>query len=188
MRNLAVAAVLFAAACSHQQQAATSSGNLSAQNASTQQPIASPPIAAAAPRMHCVACASIDRQNVAGHDSCPIVRVHFAFDDDQLSDIAKATLARHSECFRRGATQLSVEGNADERGTESYNQALGQRRAHSVVSYLRSLGVPEDDLRVISYGKDRPLCLGHTESCWEQNRRVTLRPGDLSASTPRNVQ
>ncbi|HZS36217.1 MAG TPA: hypothetical protein VFF06_05295, partial [Polyangia bacterium] len=140
MRNFAVAAVLFAAACSHQQRASTSSENLSAENASAQQataqpiaeqpvaqpstsqpmasqPMASQPTAAAEPVRHfrCVPCASTQRQNVAGHESCPIVRVHFAFDDDQLTDAAKATLARNSECFRRGATQLSVEGNADER-------------------------------------------------------------------------
>jgi outer membrane protein OmpA-like peptidoglycan-associated protein len=57
-----------------------------------------------------------------------------------------------------------------------------------VAIYLESLGVPESDLHAISYGKDRPLCLGHEESCWQQNRRVTLRPGNLSASTPRTVQ
>jgi len=116
----------------------------------------------------------------------------FPGDGGQLGDaerrIYEATLQRNADCFRRGNARLDVEGNADERGPEAYNRDLGERRAHAVSSYLQSLGVSASDLNAISFGKDRPLCLGHEESCWKQNRRVTLRPSNLSASTPRTVE
>jgi peptidoglycan-associated lipoprotein len=68
--------------------------------------------------------------------------------------------------------RLSLEGHCDERGTEEYNLALGQRRADSVRSYLVSGGISPDRLKTISYGEEKPVDNGHDESAWAKNRRV----------------
>jgi peptidoglycan-associated lipoprotein len=64
-----------------------------------------------------------------------------------------------------------VEGNCDERGTNEYNLALGERRSDSAKSYLVSLGISPDRVETISYGEERPLAIGHNEDSWSQNRR-----------------
>jgi len=69
------------------------------------------------------------------------------------------------------STKLTVEGHCDERGTAEYNIALGDRRAKSAKNYLQNLGVDSGRTSTISYGKERPICLQHDESCWWQNRR-----------------
>jgi peptidoglycan-associated lipoprotein len=68
--------------------------------------------------------------------------------------------------------KLLIEGHADERGSEEYNLALGDRRAQSVKDFLTSMGIPDAQLTLISYGKERPVCSDETESCWQRNRRA----------------
>lgn len=68
--------------------------------------------------------------------------------------------------------RLSIEGHCDERNTESYNLALGERRANAAKEYLIGLGVPGDRLSTVSYGKARPVCTQATEDCWAKNRRA----------------
>jgi peptidoglycan-associated lipoprotein len=72
--------------------------------------------------------------------------------------------------------RVMVEGNADERGTEAYNYELGERRAQAVSSFLESEGVSGDQLRTISFGKNRPRCTGHDEACWKHNRVAAVAP------------
>jgi peptidoglycan-associated lipoprotein len=67
---------------------------------------------------------------------------------------------------------FTIEGHCDERGTNEYNLALGQRRATAAKDYVVSLGVAADLLRTISYGEERPFCRQSDESCWQQNRRA----------------
>ena len=67
---------------------------------------------------------------------------------------------------------MTLEGHCDERGTDEYNLALGERRAHSARSYMVSLGVPASRLTTLSYGEERPACSDTDESCWRQNRRA----------------
>lgn len=69
---------------------------------------------------------------------------------------------------------LSIEGHADERGSEEYNLALGDERAKAARAYLVQVGIPEQQLSVISYGKDRPVCEDHDETCWQKNRRIHI--------------
>jgi peptidoglycan-associated lipoprotein len=69
-----------------------------------------------------------------------------------------------------------IEGNADERGTEEWNIALGDKRATAVAEYLQRLGVSQPQLKTVSYGKERPLCEEHNEECWSKNRRAAVRP------------
>jgi|YelNatPaOPRAMG01_1025707.scaffolds.fasta_scaffold151285_2 peptidoglycan-associated lipoprotein len=67
--------------------------------------------------------------------------------------------------------QVIIEGNCDERNTEAYNLALGERRANAAKEYLIGLGVAADHIQTVSYGKSHPLCTEHTPECWQINRR-----------------
>jgi peptidoglycan-associated lipoprotein len=67
--------------------------------------------------------------------------------------------------------KVVVEGNCDERGTNEYNMALGQRRADAAAKYLKSLGVGAGRISTVSYGEDRPVCKDSNEACWSKNRR-----------------
>ena len=67
--------------------------------------------------------------------------------------------------------KVALEGHADERGTREYNLALGERRANAAKDFLVALGVSPNRIKVISYGKEKPVALGHDEASWSQNRR-----------------
>jgi peptidoglycan-associated lipoprotein len=109
--------------------------------------------------------------------ACPIVRVGFATDSDVIPDIDKPMLDQAASCLKdEQRLRVEVEGNADERGTQEYNFELGQRRSNAVVSYLEGQGVASDRLKAISFGKDRPRCTGHDESCWQHNRVAAIAP------------
>jgi len=70
--------------------------------------------------------------------------------------------------------KLTIEGHCDERGSEEYNRALGDARAEAAKNYLAGVGIPSTQLAVISYGKDKPVCEEHNESCWQKNRRIHI--------------
>jgi peptidoglycan-associated lipoprotein len=70
--------------------------------------------------------------------------------------------------------KLTVEGHCDERGSEEYNLALGDARAKQAKEYLAGLGLPGDQVKVLSFGKDKPICDDHDEACWQKNRRAHL--------------
>lgn len=98
--------------------------------------------------------------------------VYFDLNSYTLSSEAQSQLQRQSAWLTQyPATTLTVEGHCDERGTREFNLALGERRANAVANYLVALGVNQSRLSVISYGKERPLCVQSDESCWSQNRR-----------------
>ena len=70
--------------------------------------------------------------------------------------------------------RLTIEGHADERGSAEYNVALGDRRASAAKEYLVGIGIPAAQLSVLSYGKEKPVCMEHGESCWQRNRRIHI--------------
>jgi peptidoglycan-associated lipoprotein len=70
--------------------------------------------------------------------------------------------------------KLTIEGHCDERGSAEYNIALGDKRAEAAKSYLAQVGIPAAQLNEISFGKDRPVCEEHAESCWQRNRRIHI--------------
>ncbi len=70
--------------------------------------------------------------------------------------------------------KLLIEGHCDERGSEEYNMALGDRRAKAAEEFLSSMGIPNNQLTIISLGKDRPVCTDKTEECFQRNRRAHL--------------
>lgn len=101
--------------------------------------------------------------------------IYFDFDKSDLADTTRADLARNADFLKRHQEfTLTIEGHCDERGTNEYNLALGERRANAAKSYLSSLGVASDRMVTISYGEERPVCSATEESCWSQNRRAHM--------------
>ena len=101
-------------------------------------------------------------------------RIHFPFDQSRITDEAAQVLRRKADVLRDNpGVRLVIEGHCDERGSNEYNMALGQRRANAARQYLLDLGVPEDVIvRTVSYGEERPLVNRSTEEAWAQNRRA----------------
>jgi peptidoglycan-associated lipoprotein len=98
---------------------------------------------------------------------------------DDASTVLKADVGVIRDILANYPNQkLLVEGNADERGSEEYNLALGDRRARAAQEFLVSMGIPAAQLSLVSYGKERPICTDKTEDCWQRNRRahVTAAP------------
>ncbi len=101
--------------------------------------------------------------------------VFFAYDSFAISEEGRQALARDAEWIKANpSAQLKIEGHCDERGTSAYNLVLGEKRAKAVRNYLVELGVGANRLSVVSYGKERPFCKEHNESCYAQNRRGHL--------------
>ena len=101
--------------------------------------------------------------------------VFFAYDSFAISEDGRQVLARNAEWVKGNpGAQLKIEGHCDERGTSAYNMVLGEKRAKAARNYLVELGVTPNHLSIISYGKERPVCKEHAESCYAQNRRGHL--------------
>ncbi len=105
--------------------------------------------------------------------------VYFDYDKHTLRPDAQSTLQADANTLRTILEQyptykLTVEGFCDERGSDAYNLALGDQRALKAEQFLESLGLPSSHLRVVSFGKQDPICTEHTESCWQKNRRAHI--------------
>ena len=103
----------------------------------------------------------------------------FDYDKSTLREDAVKALQADSTELRNilkdyPAYKLSIEGHCDERGSAEYNVALGERRAESAKEYLVQVGIPGEQLHVISYGKEKPVCTEADEGCWQKNRRIHI--------------
>lgn len=99
-------------------------------------------------------------------------KIFFDFDKSNLKPEAQAVLKKKAAFLRENpAFYLLIEGHCDERGTEEYNLALGERRAASARDFLVNLGIAAGRIKTISYGELRPVDPGHNEAAWSQNRR-----------------
>lgn len=100
--------------------------------------------------------------------------VPFEFDRSDLTSAARANLEQMAACLKQAPESLTVvvEGHCDDRGTQEYNLALGERRAQTVVAFLRAQGIDTRRLIVRSKGENEPLCSAQTDACWAKNRRV----------------
>ncbi len=102
-------------------------------------------------------------------------RIYFDFDQFVLRDDAKKILRNNAQqLLERMGVSVVVEGHCDDRGTNEYNLALGERRANSVKKYLVNLGVKGSRISTISYGEEQPLDVGSNEAAWAKNRRADL--------------
>lgn len=107
-----------------------------------------------------------------GRTSAPMLPVYFDFDKSVIRDDQKPRIIGNAEYLKANPQiAIRVEGNCDERGTNEYNMALGERRAKSGKKYLTNLGIAADRIKTISFGEEKPLNYGHDESAWSQNRR-----------------
>jgi peptidoglycan-associated lipoprotein len=100
--------------------------------------------------------------------------IYFAFDQATILNSAKPILEANSVLFNTRFKHLTllVEGHCDERGSVEYNLVLGVRRAQVVKAYLVDLGIPQLRIRIVSYGKERPVCSQQHDACWQKNRRT----------------
>jgi peptidoglycan-associated lipoprotein len=109
-------------------------------------------------------------------DSCLRQRVvYFDFDKSDIKPQFEAAIGCHAKYLRQfPGARVTLEGNADERGTREYNLGLGERRGNAVSSALGAAGASTAQLNVVSYGEERPVCKEHNEDCWQKNRRVEI--------------
>jgi peptidoglycan-associated lipoprotein len=188
---LGLATLLSTAACTHKQPVA--------QKPADTTPVASTPAPAqAAPlqqRQTPTARTPDAPQTPRGPNMTPVERAtlneKLAHLNDALFDYDKAAIRDDASTVLKSDVgvirdilanypnqKLLIEGNADERGSEEYNLALGDRRARAAQEFLVQMGIPAAQLSLVSYGKERPICTDKTEDCWQRNRRahVTAAP------------
>jgi len=112
-------------------------------------------------------------KETASATAADLTRIHFDFDSYVLSGEARATLQQNAAILKSvPGLKVRVEGHCDERGSDDYNLALGERRAQATVDYLVSLGVSSGKLSTISYGEMKPLDPASNETAWAKNRRA----------------
>ena len=111
-----------------------------------------------------------------------VVDAYFEYDKTDIREDARAGLTKDADALKAifasfPDASVTIEGHCDERGSAEYNLALGDRRATAAKEFLVQLGVPGDKLKTISYGKERPQCTDHDETCWQKNRRAHFSTG-----------
>jgi peptidoglycan-associated lipoprotein len=131
---------------------------------------AAPPGSAAAPVTPGAGARPSPKEFVAVPD---LNDIHFDFDKYDIRPNDAKVLDANAQWLKSNLNHLVlIEGHCDERGTNEYNLALGERRAKSAMNYLVSQGVQANRITIISYGEERPLCTEKNESCWSKNRRA----------------
>lgn len=161
--NRACTAILLAAllAGCHSATTVPQAGGMGNMNAVTSQPITG-------------TTSSVDELN---NPNSPLAKrsVYFDFDSYDVKSEYLPLLRAHADYLRNHPSRhVLIQGNTDERGTDEYNLALGERRSEAVLHELESLGVSDSQLEAVSLGKEKPVALGHDEASWAQNRRADL--------------
>jgi len=109
-------------------------------------------------------------------DTASLQDILFKFDRDDLDEDSRNTLRKNASYLKANSSAIvEIQGHCDERGTNNYNVALGERRAHSTKMYLVSQGVSARRIHTISYGEERPFCFDSNGACWQKNRRAHFR-------------
>jgi len=104
-------------------------------------------------------------------ESAALKDIRFDFDKYDIRPMDAKILEENARWLKANPGLVLIEGHADERGTNEYNLALGEKRAKATRDYLVTLGVEANRITLISYGEERPFCADHNEGCWSQNRR-----------------
>lgn len=110
--------------------------------------------------------------SAANDDGSDLLDVYFEFDQAVLKEESKTNLQKNAKRLMTEKVKIKIEGHADERGTEEYNLALGERRAQAVKRFLAALGVDKTRINTISFGEEKPFCNESSENCYKQNRRA----------------
>jgi len=101
--------------------------------------------------------------------------IYFDFDKSDVKEEYRPIVAAHAQyAAAHGSARITLEGHTDERGTREYNLGLGERRGNAVDNLMTAGGANSDQLNVVSYGEERPVCRVSDESCWSKNRRVEI--------------
>jgi peptidoglycan-associated lipoprotein len=100
--------------------------------------------------------------------------IYFDFDRYEIRPGDARILETDAAWLKASDVLILIEGQCDERGTDEYNLALGDRRAKATMRFLEGLGIAADRISTVSYGKERPVCTEHTEACWALNRRAHI--------------
>ena len=104
--------------------------------------------------------------------------IHFNFDQYGLDSDSKKVLQQNASYLKQNpGMKIEIQGHCDERGTNNYNIALGERRAQSTKRFLVSQGIDSSRIKIISYGEEKPFCFNSNEDCWFQNRRAHFKLG-----------
>jgi peptidoglycan-associated lipoprotein len=115
-----------------------------------------------------VKTASLDDLN----KNSPFKPVYFQLDSADLDDAGRAVASANAEILKKNPTWVvTIEGHCDERGSAEYNLALGERRAQAARAFLISLGIAQNRVKTVSYGKEYPFDPGHSDTAWASNRR-----------------
>jgi len=113
-----------------------------------------------------------EQEFLEGRTSAPLLPVYFDFDESNIRQDQRPRLEKNAAYLKQNqAVKVRIEGNCDERGTNEYNMALGERRSINAKRYLVNLGISSNRIHTISYGEEKPLLHGHDEYSWAQNRR-----------------
>jgi peptidoglycan-associated lipoprotein len=138
--------------------------------------------AAGAPAAAAPAGAAPSTPSTAGVDMAQEIRafegenILFDFDKYEIKPEAKVVLEKKAAWLRANPSfKVRIEGNTDERGTNEYNMALGERRAKAAQKYFNALGISMDRMSTISFGEEKPVCKEQNEKCWQRNRRDDFR-------------
>ncbi len=141
----------------------------------TQQPTTKPPVAIGP------STTPLDPKGVSGNplkDPANVLSkrsVYFELDSNVVKEEFKPLVAAHARYLQQNPGQkMTVQGNADERGSREYNLALGQRRADAVKQMMQLLGAKTDQIETVSFGEEKPKATGHDEASWNENRRADL--------------
>ena len=105
-------------------------------------------------------------------ETAELKNVYFDFDESAIRPDEAKTLEANAAWLKSHDMLVLIEGQCDERGTEAYNLALGDRRASATKNYLAAYGIATNRITTLSLGKERPVCTEHSEACWAQNRRA----------------
>ena len=113
-------------------------------------------------------------ETVVTEELAELKTIYFDFDDAKIRGDQRGNLKTDADSILAQANLgvVTLQGNTDERGSEEYNLALGERRAVSTKNYLIDLGVPSSRMRTVSFGEAKSAVAGHDESAWKWNRRV----------------
>ena len=111
-------------------------------------------------------------ETLSAEQSISLENIFFDFDSYVLTTNSRETLTKNAALLQNnGSVNIQIAGHCDERGSDEYNLALGEKRAKAALNYLTTLGVNGSRLSTISYGKEKPVAPGHDEAAWAKNRR-----------------
>jgi peptidoglycan-associated lipoprotein len=117
-----------------------------------------------------------DERSEMERDLALIQVIYFEYDRAEIRQDGREAIRNNADLFRKwGDWTVTIEGHCDERGTNEYNLALGERRARAAQRALEAEGIASSRIRTISYGEERPSDPGHTETSWSRNRRAEFR-------------